>query len=202
MTAAELASQLGAKRIGKNRWVAKCPAHGDRHPSLSIGIGEKFPVVLKCMSAGCTTKEILDSLGLKWADICGDRPMGSVELRELQQRRSEAELTQAFIRSLIRRRLADAARWYEKADLIAKRMLSTPEGRYGDSLAVEFHESLRKARRAEAKADEFDNPHCKGMGVPKCARRLHLSDIISTKPNRSMPPKNTTTRALASSAGR
>lgn len=47
---------------------ARCPAHDDHSPSLSITPGTSQPVVLMC-HAGCETEAILAALGLTWADI-------------------------------------------------------------------------------------------------------------------------------------
>lgn len=53
-------------------WIARCPAHDDANPSLSINEGRDQPVLLKCR-AGCTTEDILRALGLTWADISTER---------------------------------------------------------------------------------------------------------------------------------
>ena len=72
MTASELASALHARRTGKGKWVALCPAHGDHTPSLHIAEGRKRPIVLRCMSQGCSTKAILEAIGLSWEAVMGD----------------------------------------------------------------------------------------------------------------------------------
>ncbi len=36
MTADAFAGLLQARRVGRDRWQARCPAHDDRHPSLAI----------------------------------------------------------------------------------------------------------------------------------------------------------------------
>ena len=81
MEAFEFASLLGAKRISKGKYLARCPAHFDKHPSLSIAEGRKHPVVFKCMSAGCTNDEVLRAIGMTWRDLLGDRPQMSREAR-------------------------------------------------------------------------------------------------------------------------
>jgi len=67
MTAVEIAERLKAKRNGKG-WQAKCPAHEDRNPSLSISEGAGGKVLLKCF-ANCTHKEVLSALGLTEKDL-------------------------------------------------------------------------------------------------------------------------------------
>ena len=55
------------KRSGSG-WSCRCPAHDDKHPSLSIGIGDEGRVLLNC-HAGCETKAIMTSLGLEMKDL-------------------------------------------------------------------------------------------------------------------------------------
>lgn len=55
------------KRTGNNQFMACCPAHDDRNPSLAIKDADG-KVLLKCM-AGCTASDILGALGMDFADI-------------------------------------------------------------------------------------------------------------------------------------
>jgi len=52
---------------------AQCPAHPDRNPSLTISRGTTQSVILHC-HAGCATPDIVNALGLTWADIATPRP--------------------------------------------------------------------------------------------------------------------------------
>ena len=63
-----------ARRAGRDRWVARCPAHGDRHPSLSIKLGDKGGWLLHC-HAGCEIDQIIAAAGLVWSDIGPERPL-------------------------------------------------------------------------------------------------------------------------------
>lgn len=56
-----------ARRAGEG-WTARCPAHNDKRPSLSISEGDDGRALLHC-HAGCTVKSIVESLGLKLADL-------------------------------------------------------------------------------------------------------------------------------------
>ena len=60
--------RAGSKVRGRAaRWMATCPAHPDRTPSLSIkDTGER--VLLHCF-AGCPTEHVLDRLELTYADL-------------------------------------------------------------------------------------------------------------------------------------
>lgn len=52
-------------RIG---WTARCPAHEDRDPSLSIRIGRSGRELVKCHD-GCTAEGIVALIGLALADL-------------------------------------------------------------------------------------------------------------------------------------
>lgn len=54
------------------QWEARCPAHEDRHASLSVGQGEKGAVVT--CHAGCTSEEIVHSLGLEMGRLFDPEP--------------------------------------------------------------------------------------------------------------------------------
>jgi hypothetical protein len=62
-----LVERLHAKRSGKG-WIAKCPAHDDRKPSLSIDEGSDGRALIRC-HAGCDNTAILASLGMKPRDL-------------------------------------------------------------------------------------------------------------------------------------
>lgn len=57
----------GVKRCGK-RWRAKCPAHEDRTPSLSIVLGSDGRVLLFCFAC-CPLSNILAALDLRPRDL-------------------------------------------------------------------------------------------------------------------------------------
>ncbi|MGO8683065.1 MAG: AAA family ATPase [Thermoleophilia bacterium] len=64
-----LLSRLEAvKPVGPNKWMACCPAHDDREPSLSVAVGENGGIVLHD-HAGCETDDILAKIGLSMADL-------------------------------------------------------------------------------------------------------------------------------------
>ena len=69
MSGAEIAHALGGRRSGVG-WIARCPAHADRKPSLSIRQGEGGKPLLKCF-AGCSYKAIINALGgpLSWQTL-------------------------------------------------------------------------------------------------------------------------------------
>ena len=64
----QVLSQLKGVRTSMRGWRACCPAHADRKPSLSIGLGEHGQVLLKCF-AGCSLEHIVEAMGLTMADL-------------------------------------------------------------------------------------------------------------------------------------
>lgn len=59
--------RLHARPCGRG-WIAKCPAHNDREPSLSINKGADGRALIKC-HAGCSTDDVLAALGTTYRDL-------------------------------------------------------------------------------------------------------------------------------------
>jgi hypothetical protein len=90
MTVAEILSSLESVHArGQGRWSARCPAHADKSPSLTIAEGEKG-VLLKCW-AGCSLEEITATLGLTIKDLFFD----ALTTDPQQRRESMRQRTQA-----------------------------------------------------------------------------------------------------------
>jgi hypothetical protein len=60
-------SRLQGVRKSGSGFMARCPAHQDDSPSLSVGVGEKG-ILLYCWS-GCSVQSVLASLELRWQDL-------------------------------------------------------------------------------------------------------------------------------------
>jgi len=57
----------GVRRAGPSSWMARCPAHPDRNPSLSVSVKEG-KLLLHCF-AGCPAEAVLNAVGLSWRDL-------------------------------------------------------------------------------------------------------------------------------------
>ena len=55
-------------RKGGGRYTARCPAHQDRDPSLSIGEANDGRILIKCF-AGCTPDDITAAVGMELWDL-------------------------------------------------------------------------------------------------------------------------------------
>ena len=91
----------GVKRSGTG-YVALCPAHNDRHPSLSIDELSDGRVLLHCW-AGCDTESIVSAIGLTMSDLfpqSGRKPSRhrktKAERQEEAQRQVELTLERRF----------------------------------------------------------------------------------------------------------
>lgn len=53
------------RRTGANNWLACCPAHDDKSPSLTIHAADDGRILVKC-HAECGFEEIVNAVGLGW----------------------------------------------------------------------------------------------------------------------------------------
>jgi hypothetical protein len=72
MINALLAKLDKVRRAGPGRWLACCPAHDDRHPSLSIRQTDDDVVLVHCF-AGCDIHSILSAINLEPQDLFPNR---------------------------------------------------------------------------------------------------------------------------------
>lgn len=72
---------LEGVRNSGGAFVARCPAHEDHNPSLSITPGTTQPVLIHC-HAGCDVDSILTAIGLTFQDISAPREDRSPDVDE------------------------------------------------------------------------------------------------------------------------
>lgn len=58
----------GVRSTGHDKWIARCPAHDDKRPSLSIREGDTGATLAYCW-AGCSIAEIAAAVGLELSDL-------------------------------------------------------------------------------------------------------------------------------------
>lgn len=61
------------KSSGRESWMACCPAHDDKNPSMKIDI-KNDKILIKCWS-GCSVEDILGAVGMEFSDIMPDKPL-------------------------------------------------------------------------------------------------------------------------------
>jgi len=77
----DLLSRLdGVKETTPGKWIARCPAHKDRSPSLAISEQADGRVLLYC-HALCRWEEVLSAVGLGASALFPDKPKGGAFVR-------------------------------------------------------------------------------------------------------------------------
>ena len=75
MTIENLLSRLEkVKKRGQGSWIACCPVHNDRSPSMTIRELEDGRVLVHCF-AGCSVDEIIGFLGMSFSDLYPPNPI-------------------------------------------------------------------------------------------------------------------------------
>ena len=68
-----LAKLEGVRSNGRGRWMARCPSHEDRLPSLSIRELDDGRILLHCFGQ-CGVEEVLGALGLEFDALFPEKP--------------------------------------------------------------------------------------------------------------------------------
>lgn len=91
MSAARLLDRLdGVKATGPGRWVARCPGHQDKAPSLSIReIDDR--TLIHCF-AGCAAADVLAAVGLSLRDLFEDRPLFEASTKNTRTKHTRVPL--------------------------------------------------------------------------------------------------------------
>jgi hypothetical protein len=129
----------GVIRTGEGRWSARCPAHEDRSPSLSVRL-DGGQLLFHC-HAGCAPENVLAAIGLSWSDLYADPWEGAVRI-------ACAEGAHRARREQLRRELVNGI------DMAVERMIlriAAADLRAGRTLSVEDRGRVEVARlRVEA----------------------------------------------------
>ncbi len=71
----ELLHRLDKVRTsGNGKWMACCPAHQDKSPSLGIKLLDDGKVLINCL-AGCAACDVMAAVGLSLKDLFPDDPI-------------------------------------------------------------------------------------------------------------------------------
>lgn len=136
MSADKLLALLdGVRQTGDGRWLARCPAHGDKSPSLSVRELPDGRVLLHCF-AQCATAAVLDALNLDMSDLFPERrgdhfqpnksriPAGDV----LQALAHEVDAAAILLAQIADRREITEDEW-QRVALCARRIGAATHGR-------------------------------------------------------------------------
>ena len=145
-------SRLDGPRPSGRGWIARCPAHSDRQPSLKVDKGAHDRVLLYCF-AGCAYRDVVRALGLEAAS---SEPL-RVEEVDIHTRGLRIALTQPWADPLARNAM-EASRhvrlWRWRAEVLRQKATAigpTPAAWDALELAARFE---REAGRMEYLIDE------------------------------------------------
>ncbi|HZP33627.1 MAG TPA: CHC2 zinc finger domain-containing protein [Candidatus Acidoferrales bacterium] len=88
MNASEILDRLQQVRPSRDGWIARCPSHQDRNPSLSVREREG-KLLLHCF-AGCTVEVICAALKIRVSDLFAEN--GTVEPKPRMVREAERQI--------------------------------------------------------------------------------------------------------------
>lgn len=124
----EFIARFPGARGGNGKWTARCPAHQDRSPSLSIGVAPDGRILLHCF-AGCEPEAILAAVGLSLNDLFPDKGIrdylpGAFD-RKVFRKRLEAEqllaVAQANMKAGLKLTDADKKAVYKAVEVLRGR---------------------------------------------------------------------------------
>lgn len=106
----------GAKAAGDG-YEARCPVHDDSNASLSVRAGDRQAVVLHC-HAGCKPRDIVEAIGLTWADVCAPRERAGGDRWEIAARYDYTDAEGTLLYRVVRAIKPDGnkAFWQERPD--------------------------------------------------------------------------------------
>ena len=165
MTACDLAIMLNARPTGKGRWQARCPAHADRSPSLSIREGRDGRVLVHCF-AGCTPTQILAALRLAPRDLFAGPPPTRKRRAALLARREASERVVRMKRQVRHDAWVSVRRWEAVVNLLGAKLARAPDdaalGKTLHAACDRLHELEIEAEKKEGSTKE-DQLHPGGL---------------------------------------
>ena len=86
MTVEAVLSQCDLVReTGPGKFIARCPAHDDRSPSLAIRVCNDGRVLIHCF-AGCEVESVLTAIGLTFSELYPEKPGSDISHKPVRQR--------------------------------------------------------------------------------------------------------------------
>lgn len=162
LTAAEIAHLLGGKRSGR-QWLACCPAHNDRNPSLIIFDG-RDKVQVRCL-AGCEPVDVLRAIK---ARMGGYHPVGE-EVKDTQADDDREARAHAKLALSIWDNAADA-RSSDGEAYLWRRGLALPAG--DPSHVIRFEPRCPRGRERQPALIVLMSEL--GGGKPRAIQRIYL----------------------------
>lgn len=158
MTAADFAALVEARRTGAGKWQARCPAHDDRSPSLSIRAGQDGRVLVHCF-AGCVLEGILSALNLTRGDLFAGpppTPEHAAALRAACEERERQAQAEHQARGETWRKVR---RWEAVVSALGTKLARLPDDAPdADTLTRLYHQASDSLHVAEIEAERVSKP--------------------------------------------
>jgi hypothetical protein len=155
LTAEQVAEHLDARRAGPGKWQAKCPAHDDRSPSLSIKEGHDGKVLLRCW-AGCDLAAVLKASGLTMANLFAGPPPSPEQLQALAQEREAKRIIADRERQARRQAREKVEKLSAIVNALGAKLAAHPES---DPLSKLFHQACDRLHLAEHEVEGSTDPY-------------------------------------------
>jgi hypothetical protein len=148
-----------ARRIGTGRWIARCPAHPDRTPSLSIAEGRGGRVLVRCW-AGCDLAAVLKAAGLTMHHLFPSGPRPTRAQLDAAARGREVRRLLANRERQANREMRERARKLTAIanGLGAKLARTANDAAVGNELARLFHIACDRLHEAEFAVESKSPP--------------------------------------------
>ena len=163
MTGEQFADLVKARCAGPGKWQAKCPAHGDRSPSLSIGEGRDGRVLVRCW-AGCPLDSVLKALSLTRAALFAGPQPTPEQLARLASDRAAVTARRKAARAAERQAEDRVLKLEDVVNALGARLARIPDS---DSEASElcrlFHVACERHREANAHLAQKQRPAPTGL---------------------------------------
>jgi hypothetical protein len=168
----EILARLSGVRRGWKGYAAKCPAHDDNLPSLTL-TESNGRILIKCF-AGCETRSIIDAIGLRWTDLFDNRitEPSRISLGEYEKKlKTDPSDSVGITRSSSDQRIHDVYRYVnEQGYLLYENVRFHPKGfrqRHRDAKG-KLHWNLNDVRRVPYRLPELIAAREKGGDIFLC----------------------------------
>lgn len=124
----------GVRQTGPHSWIARCPAHDDKSPSLSLREHDDGRWLMHCF-AGCDAIDICGAIGIELADLFPDRLYHKAKPAPMRMSASDAFKCLAREAGVVAIAAADIAEGRPLDDRDSRRVVEAA-GRIGDALLI------------------------------------------------------------------
>jgi hypothetical protein len=150
MIAPAFADMLQARGVGVGRWMARCPAHPDRNPSLSIAEGHDGRTLVLCR-AGCATKAVVTAMGLSMRDLYAGPSPSPTKAKQIAAERARRDTVLKAQRQVSRLAFDRIRKLAAIVDALGDRLVRLSDDEpQADAVARLFHVAVERLRHAES----------------------------------------------------